>query len=95
MLPQNTSNILDIADYVGDMQPIIDALCDLWADAVAPPTQQTRRIIGTWVKRLDDYSVRYAIDETSIAPQPSLRYFLSICRRIETERNEKEESKHV
>ena len=95
MQPQNASNILDIADFVGDMQPIIDALCDLWADAIAPPSQQTRRIISTWTKRLDDYSVRYAIDETSIAPQPSLRYFLSICRRIEMEKNEKEEQKNV
>lgn len=84
-----TATILDFADLIGDQQIIVDALCDLWGDAIAPPTPQVRRIISAWAKRIDDFSIRYAIDETSIAPQPSLRYFLSICRRIEAEKEEK------
>ena len=84
-----SSPILDIADLIGDQQIIVDALCDLWGDAIAPPTPQVRRVISAWAKRIDDFSIRYAIDETSIAPQPSLRYFLSICRRIEAEKEKK------
>ena len=86
MIPSNAENILTITDYVQTDQTMIDYLCDRWAEEIAPPTPQVRRMIGTYYKRLDDYSVRYAIDETAIAPTPSLRYFLAICRRLESEK---------
>lgn len=92
MLPQTNDNILDFADLTGNDKIIINNLCDRWADEIAPPTPQVRRMIDTYYKRLDDYAVRYAIDETAIAPNPSLRYFLAICRRLESE---KEDENHV
>lgn len=91
-MPNLDNNILEISNYVNldDDDTAINYLCDRWGDMIAPPTQQVRRVIAACYKRLNDWDVRYAIDETAIAPNPSLRYFMAICRRLETAAAEKE-----
>lgn len=86
----NADNILTITDFLTDEQSMIDQMCDVWAEEIAPPTPQVRRMIAAHYKQLDDFSIRYAIDETAIAPTPSLRYFLAICRRLESEKADRE-----
>lgn len=63
-----------------------DIVITRWQDLIGTPTPQIRNILASYVERLGDWDVCYAIEETAIAPQPSIRYCMAILRRLCTEK---------
>lgn len=49
-------------------------------------TPQAVSLLSWWALELDDESVYYAIDETALAPRPSIRYTIAILRRLAAEK---------
>lgn len=60
-----------------------DIVITRWRDLIGVPTPQVRNILASYTERLGDWDVCYAIEETAMAPQPSLRYCVAILRRLE------------
>ena len=54
-------------------------------------TPQAESLLSWWALELGDESVYYAIDETALAPRPSIRYTIAILRRLAAEKAEKAE----
>lgn len=60
----------------------------MWQDMIGEISPQHRRVLGYAAQQNNMSDVSYAIYETALAPQPSLRYFMAIMRRIEREKEE-------
>lgn len=65
-------------------------MLDLWRMTIGELTPKVRAIITSYTENqwLTDWDVRYAIEETAMAPKPSLRYCVAILRRIERDKME-------
>ena len=85
MQNSNATNIVNLTEI--EKAGVVEDMTQRWEESIGAATPQIRRIIASWCNRISDWNVCYAIDETSIAPQPSLRYFVAICRRLEGEKN--------
>ena len=49
-------------------------------------TPQAKSLLSWWALELDEDAVYYAIDETALAPHPSIRYTIAILRRLAAEK---------
>lgn len=49
-------------------------------------TPEAERLLSWWREKVSDEDLFYAIDETALAPQPSIRYTIAILRRIAAEK---------
>lgn len=52
-------------------------------------TPQGENLLTWWALEMTDADVFYAIDETALAPRPSIRYTIAILRRLAAEKGGK------
>lgn len=81
-----TSKIITI-DPPKDVQ--IESVVSYWRQYIGTPTPQVRAMARIWLDTLTDFDIFYAIEETAIAPNPSIRYCTAILRRLKAEKTDK------
>lgn len=66
-----------------------DPWAEYWQIIIGTPlTPQASALLRWWEMELSAKDVYYAIDETALAPKPSIRYTIAILRRLAAERGQ-------
>ena len=79
------SNVVSINSYNTPKQ--LNVVSEYWKTIIGTRlTPEGERLLTWWRGRVSDEELFYAIDETALAPQPSIRYTIAILRRIAAEK---------
>lgn len=79
------SNVVSINSYNTPKQ--VNIVSEYWKTIIGTRlTPEGERLLNYWRGKVSDEDLFYSIDETALAPQPSIRYTIAILRRIAAEK---------
>lgn len=79
------SNVVSINSFNTPKQ--VNVVSEYWKTIIGTRlTPEGERLLSWWRGKVSDEDFFYAIDETALAPQPSIRYTIAILRRIAAEK---------
>ena len=81
------NNVVAIKNYEKPVDQPRNVAAEYWKLIIGTKlTPQAESLLTYWRGHVSDEDLFFAIDETALAPQPSIRYTIAILRRIAAEK---------